>query len=59
MYHVSPSQGDVFYLRILLCNVKGAKDFSELFSFDNIVYGTYKEACFARGLIKGENSVII
>jgi hypothetical protein len=32
MYHVSPNQGDLFYLRILLCNVKGATDFSELFS---------------------------
>jgi hypothetical protein len=59
MYQVSPSQGDLFYLRILLCNVKGSKDFSELYSFENIDYKTYKEACFARGLIKGKNSLII
>jgi hypothetical protein len=59
MYHVSPNQGDLFYLRILLCNVKGATDFSELYSFENIVYATYKEACFARGLIKGKIFFII
>jgi hypothetical protein len=48
---VSPTEGDCFYLRILLCNVKGARSFQELFKFNDETYGTYKAACLARGLI--------
>jgi hypothetical protein len=35
----------------LLCNVKGAKSFKELYTFNNEPYESYKEACLARGLI--------
>jgi hypothetical protein len=48
---VSPSEGDCFYLRILLCNVKGACSFKELFTFNDDTFGSYKEVCLARGLI--------
>ena len=42
----SPSAGDVFYLRRLLCYTVGAETFHELLNG----HKTYKEAAYAKGL---------
>jgi ATP-dependent DNA helicase PIF1 len=52
--HVSPNEGDCFYLRILLCHVKGARSFEELYEFDDIKHSNYKEVCLARELIRDD-----
>nr|GEW00579.1 hypothetical protein [Tanacetum cinerariifolium] len=50
--------GELFYLKILLNTVKGPKDWLELKSFDNIVYATYRDACYARGLLQDDKEYI-
>jgi ATP-dependent DNA helicase PIF1 len=56
--HVSPNEGDCFYLRILLCHVKGARNFEELYEFNEFKYPNYKEACLARELIRDDKEWI-
>ena len=54
MYFASPSQGERFYLRLLLTAVAGAQSFEDLKKFNGITYRTYKEACYARGLLEDD-----
>jgi hypothetical protein len=49
--HVSPAQGETFYLRILLHIVKGAKSFSEIRTVARQEYPTFRLACQALGLL--------
>jgi len=54
LHQCTPSDGDRFYLRILLCHVKGATSFKDLLTYENITYKTYKEVCLAMGFIKDD-----
>lgn len=52
---VHASSGDAFYLRMLLMRNKGSTSFTDLRTVAGIVYGTFKEACNALGLLKNDN----
>lgn len=54
MYAAFPTQGEKYYLRLLLSAVKGPSSFEGLKTVNNYCYSTFKEACFARGIIKHE-----
>ena len=54
MWFVSPSQGERFYLRMLLTVVKGATSFPSLRTVNGIVHHTYKQACIALGLLQDD-----
>ncbi|GJY51737.1 hypothetical protein Tco_0442584 [Tanacetum coccineum] len=58
IHHVPPSWGELFYLRILLNKVKGPKEWKELKTFDKVVYPTYRDACYARGLLQDDKEYI-
>ena len=58
MYFASPAQGERFYLRLLLTAVTGATSFLDLYTFDNVVYDTFREACLARGLLESDREWI-
>ncbi|XP_066162009.1 uncharacterized protein [Oryza sativa Japonica Group] len=47
--------GELYYLRMLLMIVKGAQSYADVRTYDGVVYGTYREACEARGLLEGDN----
>ncbi|PIA60444.1 hypothetical protein AQUCO_00300153v1 [Aquilegia coerulea] len=51
IYYAHPTSGERYYLRILLNHIKGAKNFRDLKTYNNITYNTFKEACLARGLL--------
>ena len=51
IYHVHPSTGELFFLRILLTKVAGAKSFVHLRTYEGRRFDTFKEACQARGLV--------
>ncbi|XP_030970665.1 uncharacterized protein LOC115991053 [Quercus lobata] len=51
VYYAHPSSGKRFYLRILLNIVKGPRNFKELKTINDVTYPTYKEACYALGLL--------
>lgn len=54
MYTVSVSEGERFYLRMLLCHVKGPKSFRDIRTFDGQEYQTFQAACVARGLLEDD-----
>ena len=49
--HVNPTQGDTYYLRMLLHIVKGATSFSEIRTITGHEYPTFRSACEALGLL--------
>ncbi|KYN18631.1 ATP-dependent DNA helicase PIF1, partial [Trachymyrmex cornetzi] len=55
MYSVSPSQIELFHLRILLLHVKGAKNFEELRTVNNEIHQTFTAACLTLGLVEDDN----
>ena len=54
MYFVAPMAGEQFYLQTLLSVVKGARSFQELRQFAGIQYETFRQACFAWGLLEDD-----
>ena len=59
IYQASPSEGERFYLRLLLTKVKGPTSFAALRTVNNVVYGSYKEACVAAGLLEDDNEWLL
>jgi hypothetical protein len=59
MYYVHPTAGELYYLRMLLMIVKGAKNYADVRTFNNVVYRTFRGACEARGLLESDNEWIL
>ncbi|XP_076955208.1 uncharacterized protein LOC143629951 [Bidens hawaiensis] len=55
---VSPSLGEAYYIRILLNKVKGPRKFDEIKTFNNVVYPTFRDACYAYGLLDDDNEYV-
>jgi hypothetical protein len=58
MYYAHPSSGEHLFLHLLLTTVKGATSFEHLCTVNDVVYGSFKEACFARGLLEDDREWI-
>jgi len=54
MYPVSPSQIELFHLRILFLHVRGATSFQELRTVNNKVHQTFTATCLALRLIEDD-----
>ena len=57
IYTVSPSEGERFYLRVILNHVKGPTEFQDLLTVNEITYPTFKQAAKQRGLLENDNSI--
>ncbi|KAI7953570.1 hypothetical protein MJO28_006117 [Puccinia striiformis f. sp. tritici] len=51
VYFASINQGERYYLRLLLLNVRGPTSFVDLRTVDGIIYGTFREAADNLGLL--------
>jgi ATP-dependent DNA helicase PIF1 len=51
------TEGERYYLQILLNNITGARSFKELRTVKDVEYNTFREAAEALGLIDGDNSL--
>ncbi|GBC16016.2 uncharacterized protein LOC112524872 [Rhizophagus irregularis DAOM 181602=DAOM 197198] len=51
LYMVQPSEGERYYLRILLTHVKGATSFDDLKTVNGHMCRNFKEACILLGLL--------
>ncbi|XP_052169379.1 uncharacterized protein LOC127786097 isoform X1 [Oryza glaberrima] len=49
--HVGPAQGDVYYLRMLLHIIRGAKSYANVRTIEGCIYPTFQAACQALGLL--------
>ena len=55
IYYAHPNSGERFYLRTLLCAVKGATSFEDLRQVNGVVLPSFRTACLARGLLEDDN----
>nr|XP_012567255.2 ATP-dependent DNA helicase RRM3-like isoform X1 [Cicer arietinum]XP_027186627.1 ATP-dependent DNA helicase RRM3-like isoform X1 [Cicer arietinum]XP_027186628.1 ATP-dependent DNA helicase RRM3-like isoform X1 [Cicer arietinum]XP_027186629.1 ATP-dependent DNA helicase RRM3-like isoform X1 [Cicer arietinum] len=51
IYYVPPTSGENFYLRMLLNKVQGSRSFEDIKIVNGFVHLTYKDACYALGLL--------
>ncbi|XP_026459713.1 uncharacterized protein LOC113360419 [Papaver somniferum] len=58
MYFVSPSAGELFYLRLLLTVVAGARSFEHLRTVNGVLHPTYKKACIDLGLLESDDEFV-
>lgn len=54
LYMVQPSEGERYYLRILLTHVRGASSFEGLKTINGRICGSFKEACICLGLLQDD-----
>ena len=54
MYSISPTQYELFHLRLLLLHVKGATNFNSLKTVNGEIQPTFSAACLALGLISDD-----
>uniref|UniRef100_A0ABD2WAL1 Helitron helicase-like domain-containing protein n=1 Tax=Trichogramma kaykai TaxID=54128 RepID=A0ABD2WAL1_9HYME len=55
MYSVSPTQSELYHLRLLLLHKKGATSYKDLLTVNDIYHNTFTDACLALGLIEDDN----
>ncbi|CAI2199795.1 15735_t:CDS:1, partial [Funneliformis geosporum] len=55
LYIVQPSEGERYYLRILLSHIKGATSFNNLKTINGYICKTFKEACIHLDLLQNVN----
>ncbi|XP_021755611.1 uncharacterized protein LOC110720849 isoform X4 [Chenopodium quinoa] len=53
---VAPSEGERFYLRLLLLNVRSPKSFTDLRTVQGYVCETFKEACLKAGILEEDDA---
>ena len=54
MYTVHPTEGERYYLRLLLNLSQGATNFEDLKNYKQTQHLTYRDACIARGLLEDD-----
>nr|GEV15775.1 hypothetical protein [Tanacetum cinerariifolium] len=58
IHHVPPSLGEAYYLRVLLNKVKGKTSWEEIRTADGKLYDSFRDACFAMGLLDDDKEYI-
>ncbi|XP_072073940.1 uncharacterized protein [Arachis hypogaea] len=58
IFYVPPRSGKSYYLRLLLNYVKGATSYEEIRTLDGVMYATFKDACYARGLLDNDKEYV-
>lgn len=54
MYVAHPTEGERYYLRMLLSHIPGAKCFGDLKTVNNVTYNTFKETALQMGLLEND-----
>lgn len=57
MVYANPAEGERYYLRVLLCHVRGATSFVGLRTFGGLTLPTFRDACEVHGLMHTDASL--
>lgn len=52
--NISPSAGERYYQRLMINHVRGCTSFDDIRTVGGVTYKTYKESCYAMGLLDGD-----
>ncbi|XP_071699545.1 uncharacterized protein [Rutidosis leptorrhynchoides] len=58
VHYVHPRADEAYYLRIMLNKIKGPTSYADLRTVDGITYDTFKEVCYAMGLLDEDKEYI-
>ncbi|XP_019172007.1 PREDICTED: uncharacterized protein LOC109167446 [Ipomoea nil] len=58
IFYVPPGTGELYYLRCLLNIVRGPTSFEEIRCFNGVQYQSFRDACYARGLLDDDKEYI-
>lgn len=58
LYYVPPSRSELYYMRMLLSQVKGVESFEDIRTINGVLYNSYREACYALGLLDDDKEYI-
>ncbi|KAG4935927.1 hypothetical protein JHK85_050846 [Glycine max] len=55
---ISPTLGELYYLRMMLPVCKGPTCYEDIRTMENIVYPTFRDACFALGFLQDDKEYV-
>ncbi|WOL17841.1 hypothetical protein Cni_G26634 [Canna indica] len=58
LHHVPPTCRELYYQRILLTKIYGPQSYKDIRTIGNIVYPTYRDACYELGLLNDDKEYI-
>ncbi|XP_019188939.1 PREDICTED: uncharacterized protein LOC109183302 [Ipomoea nil] len=58
IFYVPPASGEIYYLRCLLNIVRGPKGFQDIRTVNGVEYLTFRDACYAHGLLDDDKEYI-
>ncbi|XP_019173558.1 PREDICTED: uncharacterized protein LOC109169137 [Ipomoea nil] len=58
IFYVQPASGEIYYLRCLLNIVRGPKSFQDIRTVNGVEYLTFRDACYAHGLLDDDKEYI-
>ena len=53
-----PSSGELFYMRMMLSSAKGSQCYEDIRTVENVVYHTFREACFTKGFLGSDQEFV-
>ncbi|XP_024984081.1 uncharacterized protein LOC112520008 [Cynara cardunculus var. scolymus] len=57
LVYANPTEGERYYLRLLLSHISGPTSFKDLFTVNDILYPTFRKAALERGLIETDDNL--
>ncbi|XP_074293093.1 uncharacterized protein LOC141620007 [Silene latifolia] len=57
LVYANPSEGERYYLRLLLSRIHGPKSFEDLRSVNGVLCGSFRESAYKHGLLEADNSI--
>lgn len=58
LQHVSPSSGELYFLRVLINKIKGPRSYADIKTVDGVIQPSFEDACYKLGLLDEDKEYI-